>query len=107
MVPTSVPTKVPDIVPLTVPTQIIYDYLETSMKKLDDRVLIEIGRKYGVAPDSMKCRAFALFDQGFSREEVRFLLRSYRNGEDPSKFSSTLRKYHKLWRDMQPVDDRP
>ncbi len=80
--------------------------MKTTKKNFSERAIIETARKYGVNPGSMKCHAFALFDQGFNREEVRYLLRSYRKPEDPGAFSGTLRTYHKLWGQMQHSEDR-
>lgn len=66
--------------------------------KVTDEVLLETARRYGVVPGTLKCRAFALFDQGLSRAEVRYLLRRFRNPENPRVFAETIRKYEMLWR---------
>jgi hypothetical protein len=66
-----------------------------------DKQLIKTSRKYNISPSTMKCEAFALFDQGYSLEEVRYLLRRYRDPYYPNRFVNTLRKYHEFWEEAQ------
>jgi hypothetical protein len=47
-------------------------------------------------PGGLKCRAFALFDQGYSPKEVRYPLRDFQDPGRPQSFSNTIRKYHFL-----------
>jgi len=71
------------------------------MKPVNDKQLIETGRKYNLDPNSMKSEAFALFDHGYSLNEVRFLLRRHMSPDNQSSYSSTLRRYRKLWESAQ------
>jgi hypothetical protein len=71
------------------------------VKTVSDKDIIETTRKYNLDPNSMKCEAFALFDQGYSTKEVRFLLRKYRDPYYPQSFSSTIRRYYLAWKAMQ------
>ncbi|MFW6105077.1 MAG: hypothetical protein ACOC7P_00685 [Chloroflexota bacterium] len=71
------------------------------MKIVNDKQLIETARKYNLDPSSVKSEAFALFDQGYSLKEVRFLLRGHKNPANPLSYSSTLRRYRKLWESVQ------
>ena len=71
------------------------------MKLVNDKQLIETARKWNLDPNSMKNEAFALFDHGYSLKEVRFLLRRHKNPANPSSYSSTLRRYRKLWESVQ------
>ncbi len=66
-----------------------------------DEDLLTTARKYGVQPDSLKALAFALFDRGLSRAEVRFALRGRRKPDDAGTFAATVRSYHTLWRERQ------
>ena len=68
---------------------------------LSDKEVINTVRKYNIAPDSMKSEAFALFERGYSLKETRFLLRKHKNPANPSSYSSTLRRYRKLWESVQ------
>lgn len=67
------------------------------MSAVGEKQVIETARKYDLDPGSMKCQAFALFDQGYSPREVRYLLRRFRDPEHPQSFSNTIRKYYFLW----------
>ena len=77
-----------------------YDKI-VNMKAVTDKKIIETARKYNLNLDSMKCEAFALFDQGYAQKEVRYLLRSYRDPRSPEIFSNTIRKYYSLWYRIQ------
>ena len=77
-----------------------YDKI-VNMKAVTDKKIIETARKYNLNLDSMKCKAFALFDQGYAPKEVRYLLRSYRDPHHPETFSNTIRRYYSLWHRMQ------
>ena len=92
----SIRVSMPTTIAITV--GVVYD---VSMEPVTDELLIATARKYGLAPDGLKCQAFALFDQGYSRSEVRFLLRSLRSPQRPRSFSNTIRKYHFLWQKAQ------
>lgn len=74
------------------------------MKVLSDRQLIAVARKYNLNPGDMKCKAFALFDQNYSRKEVRHLLRSFRDPQYPQRFSNTIGRYYFSWRKVQEVE---
>ena len=67
------------------------------MNHLSDSNLIETSRKYRLDPGSLKCKAFALFDQGYSTIEVGFLLRKYQDTRSPRSHRATVRKYRSLW----------
>ena len=69
--------------------------------RLSDSKLIEISRKYRIDPGGLKCKAFALFDQGYSTIEVAFLLRKYQDPKTPRSYRATVRKYHVLWKKEQ------
>ncbi len=71
--------------------------------KVKDQALLETARKYGIAPDSLKAKVFCLLDQGYSRAEVRFLLRAYKDPKRPSLFSGTVAKHNHLWKQSQSV----
>ena len=68
--------------------------------KITDEVLLQTAKRYGIVPGSLKSHAFALFDQGLSRAEVRYLLRRFRNPEKPRALAETIRRYEKLWRQV-------
>jgi len=71
------------------------------MKPVNNEQLIETARKYNLDPSSVKNEAFALFDHGYSLKEVRFLFRRHKNSANPLSYSSTLRRYRKLWESVQ------
>ena len=71
------------------------------VKSVSDKEIINTARKYNIDPNSMKSEAFALFERGYSLKETRFLLRKHKNPANPSSYSSTLRKYRKLWESAQ------
>jgi hypothetical protein len=73
------------------------------MKELNDLDLIETSRKYGVSPGSMKCQVFALFERGYSRSDIRYLLRNYRDPRNPATFPATIRRYYTLWKSKRPA----
>jgi len=73
------------------------------MKPVSDKQLVAVARKYNLDPGGLKCRTFALFDQGYSPKEVRYLLRDLRDPEYPQSFSNTTRKYYFLWRKDQEI----
>jgi hypothetical protein len=73
------------------------------MKPVSDKQLVVVARRYNLDPGSLKCQAFALFDQGYSPKEARYLLRSFRDPEYPQSFSNTIRKYYFLWRKAQEI----
>lgn len=66
--------------------------------KVTDEMLLETAKRYGIVPGSLKSHAFALFDQGLSRAEVRYVLRRFRNPENPRALAETVRRYEMLWR---------
>jgi hypothetical protein len=49
-------------------------------------------------PGTLKCYAFALFDEEYSPIEVRFLLRRYAGTHDGKVLADTIRKYHHIWK---------
>ena len=59
---------------------------------------IAIGRKYGIIPGTLKCEVFALFDEGYALQEVKYLLRHHSKVGRGAVFSNTLRKYLALWK---------
>jgi len=63
-----------------------------------DKIQIETARKYGLNPGTLKCYAFALFDEEYSPIEVRFLLRRYVGTHDGKVLADTIRKYHQIWK---------
>ena len=70
------------------------------MTTISNSIMIKTSRRYNLEPGSIKCTAFALFDGGYSRREVRFLLRSdYKCRRDIP--SGNIRKYQYLWESMQ------
>jgi len=74
------------------------------MKPVSDKQLVAVARKYNLDLGGLKCRAFALFDQGYSPKEVRYLLRNFRDPQYPQSFSNTIRKYYFLWRKAQLIN---
>ncbi len=73
------------------------------MKLVKDKQLVVVARKCNLHPGSLKCLAFALFDEGYSLKEARYLLRSFRDPEYPESFSNTIKKYYFLWRKAQEI----
>lgn len=65
--------------------------------QVTDEDLLAAARKYGIQPDSLKATAFALFDRGLTRAEVRFMLRERRKPDDGGTFAATVRTYHRQW----------
>lgn len=47
--------------------------------RFSDKQLLQVARKYNLIPGSLKNKVFLLLEQGRSLEEIRFLLRRYRN----------------------------
>ena len=45
------------------------------MKVLQDIEVLEVSHKYNLFPGSMKCKAFTLFERGYSTRDVGYLLR--------------------------------
>ncbi len=68
---------------------------------LRDMKVIEVSHKYGLSLGGMKAQAFTLFEQGYSTRDVGYLLRRFRNRNSKASFSSTIRRYHGLWRAKQ------
>jgi len=68
---------------------------------LKDEELIAPSRKYGSSPDSLRTAAYCLFDQNYTRAEVRFLLRSRRKPDDRGAFGRTVAAYHRSWEARQ------
>lgn len=64
---------------------------------LSDTELLNTARNYQLDPFGLKCRVFALLDNGYSRREVRFLLRNFRDPKRPQVFTETVRRYYQLW----------
>ena len=64
----------------------------------EDKKQIETARKYGLNPGTLKCHAFALFDEGYSPLEVRFLLRRHANAHSRQVLANTERRYHQIWK---------
>ncbi len=54
---------------------------------------MDVARRFGIVPDSLKAQAFALFDKGLSRVEVRFVLRDRRRSDEGGTFAATIRAY--------------
>ena len=71
------------------------------MKVLQDIEVLEVSHKYNLFPGSMKCKAFTLFERGYSTRDVGYLLRRFRNGPSRTSFSNTIRRYHELWESKQ------
>ncbi|MEW6046796.1 MAG: hypothetical protein AB1609_09995 [Bacillota bacterium] len=69
--------------------------------KVTDELLLETAKRYGIAPGSLKSHAFALFDQGLSRAEVRYLLMRFRNPEKPRALAETIRRYELMWQERR------
>ena len=67
----------------------------------EDRKHIETARKYGLRPGTMKCKAFILFDQGYSMTEVKYLLRQYRRPKSGKSLDNSIKKYKFLWKKAQ------
>lgn len=49
-------------------------------------------------PGTLKNHLFALLDAGFTRAEVRYLLRQFRDPQRSRTFPETIRKYELMWR---------
>jgi hypothetical protein len=90
--------EAPVAITVVVPGRVPYN---SPMKPVSDQSVIATARKYRLDPSGLKCLVFALFDRGHSRNEVRYLLRSFREREYPHVFSNTIRRYHSLWRELQ------
>jgi len=71
------------------------------MKALDDGKVLRISHKYRLSPGSIKCQAFTLFEQGYPRSDVRYLLRRFRKPQNAKTFTDTIRRYHELWKSKQ------
>lgn len=64
------------------------------LHKPTDLQVIEVARRFGLRPKSIKALAFAHFEQGFTRAEAAFLL--------PGRTTeATLWKYWNLWRKIR------
>ncbi len=70
---------------------------------MKDSAQIKTARKYGLHPGTLKCEAFALFDEGYSPVEVRFLLRRHKLTLATS-FTGTIRRYYFTWKAWQHHD---
>lgn len=73
------------------------------MLNKEDKRVIQISRKYNLTPENtIKCEAFALFDEGYSPKEVRFILRFLKDTYDkPKTFTDTIRRYYYDWKKAQ------
>jgi len=71
------------------------------MSVLRDMEVLDVSHKYNLSPCSMKAQAFTLFERGYSTRDVGYLLRRFRNGKSRLRFSSTIRRYHGLWKSKQ------
>jgi hypothetical protein len=60
----------------------------------EDKKEVEVARKYGIRPGTVKCQAFRLFDEGYKPMEVRYLLRRSANTRHRRGFSHTIRRYY-------------
>ena len=67
----------------------------------EDRKQIETARKYGLNPGTLKCQAFALFDEEYSPKEVKYPLRRYAISKNPRTLTETVRKYYHIWSSKQ------
>jgi transposase len=68
------------------------------MSVLNDMKVLEVSHRYHLYPSSMKALAFTLFEEGFSTKDVAYLLRRFKKDKSQASFSSTIRRYHKLWK---------
>ncbi len=68
---------------------------------LRDMEVLEVSHKYNLSHSSMKAQVFTLFERGYSTRDVGYLLRRLRNGKSRLRFSSTIRRYHELWKSKQ------
>ncbi len=51
---------------------------------------------------NIKCEVYALFDEGYSPKEVRFILSDLKTSYDnPKSFTDTVRRYHYDWKKAQ------
>ncbi len=76
------------------------------MKPVSDKQLVAAVRKHKLDPGGLKCSAFALFDQGYSRREAPYLLRGFRDAGYPQSFTNTIRRYYFLWTKDQEIQQR-
>jgi len=77
----------------SVKTQGLRNAIHLSLKDIykrqgEDEKVIRTARKYGLRPGTVKCDIFRLFDEGYSPQEVRYLLRNY--AVEPATFSRTV-----------------
>ena len=59
-----------------------------------DKQIIETARKHRLAPGTFKCEAFLLFDQGFTRREVKFVLRQMKADASDRTLPNTISRYY-------------
>ena len=74
------------------------------MTAFRDQEAIETAHKYELRPGSLKCRCFFLFDKGYSRADVRYLVRRFADPSAPERLTNTVRKYYNLWREEKRLE---
>ena len=66
----------------------------------EKRETIEVDRKYGLRPGTLKCDIYKLFDKGYTPVEVRYLLQDSKAvTNDP--LSRSIRRYYYYWKKEQ------
>ena len=68
----------------------------------DDKRAIKIGRKYGLRLGTMKFEIFRLFEQGYSPQEVRYILR-YVIVDRKDPLIRNISRYYYTWKSSQLV----
>ena len=66
-----------------------------------DMETIRIARKYGLAPGTVKCEVFMLFERGFTPREVKFILRDLKIDSEDRTFPNNINRYYYTWKHSQ------